>query len=335
MILNSPSPAARAEARIRATRQDVLAELSDESPQPKEEDVSSVEDGAKAIPSEVGEPVDSGESVSKSEELKTDEPDPKAAKGLAKIQAAEKRSLEKLAAEKAAIAEERAKIEQHKAEVAAFLKAKEKASVDPVSVLKTLGIDTPEALEYLAKQAYAASKPDHNNKEAAARLMRDRERDDETKSLREELQSIRQEIQAERARAEAEKYVGDLSKQAAAGELSPLAKHFMNKSPEKTVGRLRQIAVELLEETGDRPDVEDVLARYEKVRRSELEELGIDPASLLSQTTSKKNDQVADKKHSAKTLANDLSTPRVPRTKSSEREARAEILALIESGKLD
>jgi DNA-binding SARP family transcriptional activator len=128
--------------------------------------------------------------------------------------------------------------------------------------------------------------------------------------------------------------MADVTKAAGAGEVSPLAKHFLAKSPEKTNLRLRQIAVELLNETGDRPDADDVLARYEQVRRAELEELGIDPASL-SKTDTKKPDPQADKKPSAKTLANDLSTSRVPRPKSSERELRAETRAALLSGRLD
>jgi DNA-binding SARP family transcriptional activator len=110
----------------------------------------------------------------------------------------------------------------------------------------------------------------------------------------------------------------------------------MAKNPAATDQRLRRIAVELLNETGDRPDVEDVLARYEQVRRAELEELGVDPKSIFTTTTPPKtNSQAAEKKNSAKTLSNDLSTPTVPRPRSSEREQRAETLAMLESGRLE
>lgn len=273
---------------------------------------------------------------------KVDAPDADTSKRLAAVQAEEKRARAKVAAERAEVAAERAKLDKERAEVeaareelAAYRKARERAKVDPVSALEALGVDD---WDHAAKQAYARGKDDPKNKDAAARSLREREAAEKLAAIEKRIDDMsaaeKQRAESALIQREAAAYMADVTKAAGAGTVSPLAKHFLAKAPEKTGQRLAQIAVDLLNETGDRPDVEDVLARYEKVRREELLELGVDPASL-SKTDPKKPDPQADKKPSAKTLANDLSTPRVPRPKSSERELRAETRAALLSGRLD
>lgn len=275
-----------------------------------------------------------------------DKPDSETAKRLASVQAAEKRMREKFAAEtakerealareKAEAAREREELKAVQAELAAYKKAVERAKVDPVSALKALGVDD---LDYAARTAYAASKGDPANKEAAARLMREREQAERLERLEAKL--------AERERQDAEReqhativqrassFMDGVKKAAAAGEVSPLAKHFLAKDPEHTERELRMIAKELADELQDIPeDPADVLARFEKKRRADLARYGVDPDSL-TKTEQKKPDPEATKKTVAKTLGNDLSTTRVPQASTSEREQRRELRAQFESGKL-
>jgi len=237
---------------------------------------------------------------------------------------------------RAAAAKEREELAAARAELAEFNRLRARAKVDPVAALEALGVDD---LEHAAKSAYAKHKGDPANKAEVARTMREKEAAEKLAAIEKRLEARdaadRERAEAEQATRAAAEYMTGVAKAAAAGEVSPLAKHFLATHPEKTDRRLRQIAVELLTETGDTPDAADVLARYEKTRREELEELGIDPTTILTAKTAKKPDQLADKKPPAKTLNNDLSTQRVPKSKSSDRDVRAATLRAIESGQLD
>jgi hypothetical protein len=280
--------------------------------------------------------------------------DAETAKRLAAVQKAEQRSRDKLAVERKDLEDAREKLKQEQAEMAAvrkemaaFTKIKERAAIDPVAALEALGVTD---YEHAARQAYARHKGDPGNKEAAARSMRERERDDDVSTLKRRLDDYEKRDQEREQNAtiqrEAAAFMDGAVKAASTGKYvddagreqvldAPLAKHFMAKSPAKTRGRLAQIAVELLNETGDRPDYADVLARFEQTRRAELEDYGVNIDSILKTEPQKKNEPAADKKNSARTLSNDLTTPRVPRSRSDERAERAEILAALESGKLD
>lgn len=274
-----------------------------------------------------------------------DKPDAETEKRLAKVQDAEKRSREKLAAEKQQLEATKAEIEKAREElkaareeVAQFAKLKERAKLDPAAALKALGV---EDLEYAAKQAYAQSKAkadDPANREAAARQLRERELADEVAELKkwraEREQREKQQAEQATVQKQAEEYMSGVMKAAAS---NPLAKHFIDKAPQKVDRQLRQIAYDLARELDDVPDAEDVIARFEKIRREEAAEYGLDIDKLISPATAstKKNEQSAEKKNAAPTLSNDLSTPRVPRANVSERERRKEVLSALESGNLD
>lgn len=349
-ILPGPGRVAQAQSRIKAGRAEALAALASELDAPAQaakpaetkplvSDASP--DNAESSPSdEVDDDASETPTPAKSVEAK---PDSETSKRLAAVQAAEKRSREKVAAERAEVAAERAaaakersELDAERAELAAYRKAVERAKVDPVAALRAMGITDPADLEHAAKTSYAAAKGDPANKEAAARAMREREHADELATLRKRLDdrdsADKQRTETEHVQRETAKYVSDLK--AAVGDDSPIARHFLAKSPAKTEAALRRTAYELSQETGDIPDHADVLARYEQTRRAELEELGIDPNSILS-APPKKPDLEAAKKPAAKTLGNALSTPLVPRPKSSEKESRAETLRALESGRLE
>lgn len=259
--------------------------------------------------------------------------DPETEKRLAAVQKAEARAREKLAAERKAFDEERATLAKEREALAAdraaldaYRKAQERAKVDPVGYLRAAGVTDPETLEYAAKQAYGAAKGDPANKEAAARALRERELADEVADLKrwraEQEKARTEQAEAAKVQREVTAYVDTLVKTASSAEDAPLTKHFMAKSPEKTTQRLRTIAFELAQEMDDIPDHADVIARFEKTRRAELEEYGANIDSILK-PEQKKPDPTAAEKTAAKTLTNTMSTSRVPRSPGSEREARA------------
>lgn len=283
-------------------------------------------------------------------EAKPDEKvDPETAKRLAAVQKAEARSREKLNSERAEFEAQRKKLDEERAELSAlrervekFEKLSAKAKIDPAAALEALGV---EDFDYAARQAYARTKAqadDPKNREAAARAMREREAGDKLTATEKRIADLERKLEERDQRAQvqrqADEYMAGVTKAAgAAGDDTPLLRHFMAKNPEATVQRLRRVAFDLAQEMDDIPEHADVIARYEKLRRAELDELGVDPATILSPATAKtkKNEQEAEKKNAAPTLSNDLSAPRAPRARVSEREDRAEVRRMLESGKLD
>jgi hypothetical protein len=358
-LLSGPTPAARAQAartaRRAATRAAIESDqLDDAAPAAKDE--PAVKPRAKpSKPIEVVEPKadqveddDEGDlpDVKAKAEPAGDAPDAATARRLELVQAAEKRSRERLAAERktfeaerAALEKERAELAERRADIEAYQKARERAKLDPVAALKALGVDD---LEYAAKQAYAAHKGEPGNKEAAAKALREREQaerlDAVEKRIAEREKAEQEQARAAEVRQKTEAYMDGVTKAAAEIDDAPLVKHFLAKQPQKTKARLLQAAMELLDETGDIPDAADVIARVEKSRREELLELGVDPTKLSSPALSaetKTKDKQAVETSAARTLSNDLSSPREPRKKSSDRERRAETRRMLESGDLE
>lgn len=279
------------------------------------------------------------EAPGRSEAKTADKPDAETEKRLAKVQDAEKRSREKLAAERKAFDDERAKLEKERAEVSALRERIEKfeslaakAKLDPASVLEALGVDD---FDYAARQAYAKTKAkadDPANREAAARAMREREANEKLTATEKRLLDLEKKIEEREQRAhvqkQAEEYMSGVLK---AADTNPLAKHVLTKDPEHANQRLRRIAYDLAQEMDDVPDAEDVIARFEQEERRALARYGVDPNTILSApTTTKKNEPSAEKKNAAPTLSNDLTTPRVARTRETERERRASVLAELE-----
>lgn len=268
-----------------------------------------------------------------------DKPDPVVEKRLAKIHAAEKRAKEAAAKERAELEKLRTEAESTRAEYEQFLALKAKAKTDPMAVIRALELD-PEYTAKVAWQHHLAEKepnaPQH--REIAARMQREREGTDKLSTVEKQLAELRATIEQRDQQAQYasawQSFYGDVVKTATAETSdAPLLKTALTKNPARTAARIEQLSHELFKQTGEWPDTADVLATYESQRRAELEEHGIDVATV---TQPKKPPQAADEKRPAKTLTPDLSTTTVPRNGAqSLKERRAETLRLMEAGKLD
>ncbi len=344
---------ARAQARIRENRSATLAALEQgttdvadvkpvekvaEKPVEKAEAKPTIEVEADAEDTDTDTEVETDTKVEAETTVDTADQN----KRLAALNLAEKRSRDKVAKERSELAAAKAEIDREKAALAAeraeldaYRKARERAKLDPVALLEAAGVDD---LGYAARMAFAKAnaEKDPANREAAARMQREREHSSELESTKKRLEELENKLTAKEQQTlfdrQRDAYVDATAKQI--GEEAPLLKAFATKNPTKLRAKLWETTQRLIDETGDVPDPSDVIAEYEKTRRDELEELGVDFATL-STTTPKKNPQAADKKTPAKTLGNDLSTPRVPRPTKSDKEHRAETLSMLESGKLE
>lgn len=346
-----PAAAGRIDSR-RAHRATVLAELKAvekpkaDEPEPKAEPAKDPEKPPAVAKSadDADEDEDDEPAAAKAsiEVEKSATPDADTSKRLAAVQAEEKRARAKVAAERAevaaeraAAAKERAEIDADRAALAEYRKAAERAAVDPVAALRSLGLKD-EGLEDAARQVYAAAKGTPATKADAARMMRDKERDAEIAELKkwreERTTAEKTQTQEAAARAAADAWFREFPAVVKTAE-SPLAKLAAARSPAKLEAALRRITLDMLQ-AGEEPEHVDVLARYETQRRAELDELGVDIDSILK--TPKKPDPEAVKKTAAKTLNNDMSTPTtVPRSESSDKEQRAKVRAALEAGKLE
>lgn len=297
------------------------------------EAVSAEPSEVEAAPVEVTEPAD--------DELAEDEKpvDAKAVKGIEAVQRAKQREAAALAKERAEIAREREELATIRAQRDEFEKLKARAKYDPASVLAALGLSDDD-FEPAARDLYARSKgaaADPKTKEAALRMQREREQADRLASVEKQLAETREQLmkrEAEaRAQAEFERFVGDVKKSAT--DETPLVRLAFEKSPAKAQAAIAKVAYDLWQEQGEEPTPADVVAHYEKIRRAELDELGVDVSAVIK-TAPKKQNQTADKKQPAKTLSTDLSTTTPVRgpAKSLE-EHRAETRRLLEAGKLE
>jgi hypothetical protein len=209
--------------------------------------------------------------------------DPKAAKGLDAVRRAEKRHREKMDADRAEFAAERQKHAESLSQLAEFQSLAKRAKYDPIPVLKALGL-TEDDYATTARAIYAESKEggaDPKHKEAAARQLREREKEDKYTAL--ERKQAELEAKLERKdrevaeQAEVSQFIADIN--SAAKAKLPLAAHLLEKDPEGANAGL-VAAYERLAKTGKAPKPAAVAAEYDRYERARLTKLGIDPNTI-------------------------------------------------------
>lgn len=279
---------------------------------------------------------DASETVAAEKPVEGDAP---ADKRLDTITKAEKRSRELIAKERndakssfmAEVEQVKAELAPHMDSVKKYKAAVEKVRTDPVELMRSLGLSEDD-FEYAAQQLYNHSKAaasDPKRAQAAAQARRERESTSELAQLRAEVQAIKAEKQqaAQQQTFEQQKaqYVDHVATNLPAE--APLLKKLLEKSPAKAKAELWKTAERLFAENNEMPDAEDLAVAYERQRRAELEELGVDVASVLS-AKSVVAATPADKRP-AKTLdatASQTTPLPKPAAKKTDAERRKEIL---------
>jgi hypothetical protein len=195
-------------------------------------------------------------------------------------------------------------------------------------------------IDLAAKKFYAmskAGKSDPKWKATVDALQKERERDEELKSVKKRLEEQeterkQAELQAE-GRRNAEAFIGKAEKLVVADK-HPLAKHLLETNPDEARGELFIIANRLAEQQGRLPDHKAVVIEFEKQQRRVLRRFGIDPRSFkpaagakpLAAAPAKTAPKVGDKKTAAKPKQN--ATDDRPLTK-------ADFIAATRSGKYE
>lgn len=358
-----PPPAESRDASRSAARASLAASLADElsgldapadqPPPPAEPDKpTDAEPEPEEAPEEPAKPKDEDaedEQEAKAEEAdeepeKADKPDKDLERRLSAVRAETKRAKAAIAEERRAFAEEKravqAEIDEARAKMTRINKAVARFKADPVALALEAGLSEDD-FEDMARAYYAASpkgKTDPRLREQVTRSARDRQHDDELAQTRRELAELKQTIQQQTAAQRTEQWLDGVA--SAADDETPLVRTMLEKSPKKARARLAQVAEQLLAETDEVPDPSDVVAELEKIRREELEELGIDvPAAVKADPKTKP--LPAAKTKPAKTLSSDLRTQAVqPRSQPMSRDERRradfeQLAADMAAGRLD
>lgn len=220
----------------------------------------------------------------------TEQPDAETQKRLDMVTRAEKRSRQQLTKERQDFeAERREHVDAqraHKAEVESFTRSKTTARKDVVSHLRGLGFQE-EDFALAAQQMYLQTKgaaADPQRKAAVTAETEKRELRDEIAELRawrDEQEQAKQKHAVEQTQSQrAEAYANTMLAQV--NETStPLVHRQFSKSPQKAIEGLVKTYDALVAEFDDVPDHADVVKAYEKRRRVELEEEGVDVDTLI------------------------------------------------------
>lgn len=232
-----------------------------------------------------------------------DAPDPKTAKSLAAIDKQAKKFRDEQSAAKAELALERAELARLRAEVtgksSSFEDLQKLAKKDPLAALAKLGLslDDESEMERVGRAAFPhtkAGKADPRAKPIAEQSAREREWAAKFEEQEAAISELRNEFKTRDAGAQQQRFVNqylDEAVKAIPAEPSLIGK-LHAKTPQKARGVLHALGArmerEAMEADGAKtydasytPSHAEVIAQYERERRAELEEQGVDVDALL------------------------------------------------------
>ncbi len=283
-----------------------------------------------------------------------DQVDEKTAKGLAAIDRRAKQFREEQAAERAKLEIDRAELARLKAEIdgrgGSIDELRRRAKLDPVTVLAELGIESEDEWEAVGRGAYPrtkAGKTDPRAQPAVAQTARERQLAQELADLKKTTSELAESMRTRDAQAQAQAFVSSYLDSAV--KAIPAAPTLIGKLHAKSPEKARQALLEL-GRTMERqamaadgtakydpaytPSHAELIAQYEKNRRAELEEQGVDVDALLAVAPAKPAPAPAETKKPAATLDPTSTTGTRP---VNDKPTRAEKLAAVTAGlkKLD
>jgi hypothetical protein len=316
------------------------------APAPAEEEPDTTEEqtdpGTDEPADEDAEDEEEAERAEKAEEPAA-KPDKDLDRRLSAVQRETMRAKAAIAAERAALVEERqaieARLRPQMEELQQFKQLRARAKFDLPSVLEALGYEGDD-FDHGARQVHlhwkAKVKGDATAGSAGARLLRDREQESELAATRRELAELRQTIEQQSHAQRTAAWLEETTK--AASDETPRVAAMLERSPKRARMELAKVADRLLEETGEVPDHSDVVAELEK----DLDELGLVAPATSAKAAPKPNPvPPAAKNKPAKTHSNDLRTSSVqPGSKPMSRDERRaadlnQLVADMQAGRID
>ena len=253
--------------------------------------------------------------------------DGETAKRLAQVQKATERAQSKLTAERAELDKLRADLEPRSKAFADYEALMKRAKYDPAALLEHAGYSQDD-FERAAQALYVRSKAgesDPKAKAAVAQSAKERESAERLASSEKRLAELEQSIQSERQQVVQQRQVTEWMDGVTktVSEDAPLLRASLAKAPDKAKAVLAQIALRIHAETGEMPDGPDLHAAYEAQRRAELEDLGIDVASVVKA----KKPAAATPTGRTRTIPAEAGTATVPAAKAPPTETREQTRA--------
>lgn len=217
-------------------------------------------------------------------------------RSLARIADAERRSKERTRSDRVALERDKAAfLREWEPQVALARETKsiyDRAKVNPIGAVMDFATRIAKIegddWELMAKAHFAQSpraQADPKSRESGVRAMREAESRSELEQVKQQnaalLQRMEQREQLEAAQAETKTYLRSVAELVDGS--TPLVRRMIRKNPDavRPGGRLHRLATEMAQETGQAPSPAKLLRRMEKLRRGELLELGVDPASIF------------------------------------------------------
>lgn len=229
-------------------------------------------------------------------------PDDKTTKAIAAIDRRAKQFRDEQAAERAKLDLERAELARIKSEVdgraTSIDELRKLAKIDPIALLAKLGLDSEDEWEAVGRGAYPRTKTgkaDPRAAPAAAQTARERQLADQLAAVSEKQAKLEELIQSRDAQAQAKSFVDDYLDGAV--KAIPTTPSLIGKLHAKSPKKAQQALLELGQAMEKRamaadgakkydpsytPSHADLIAEYEKTRRAELEEQGVDVDNLLA-----------------------------------------------------
>lgn len=275
-----------------------------------------------------------------------DEPgkaDAQTAKRLAQVRKAELRMRASIAKERetmlAEVSRARADAKEDIDAAREFRALKSRARYDLPSVLDALGFKEDD-YEAAARDIYSRSKAaaaDPKHREAAKAAQREREHADELAAVRKEVDALKQrDTERETSAKEQERIetlLSGIAKVAKKSDDTPLMGKLVDSNPKRAKALFAEAYIALEDRLGSPPSPKRVARLCEKIRRRELKELGVDPATVAP--SAKKTAKTDPKKAGTKTIAGKTTETEDKPVAKSRSELRNSIVAELESGQFD
>lgn len=333
------------------SRADTLKALeANEHVAAKPAEAAPVAEPASEPDAEVESAADAEPDVDEAEEPEADEdapsevaaaPDADLDKRLAKVQAAERRAREQLQRERQAATIELTKLrEEVQSDIDAarqFVKLRESGRYDLTPILELLGIQSGDYMHHARILAAAApeNKDDPKSKDVRQRLTEQRRVTDELAATKKRLDEMEAAQRADVQRAENQRQTeAYLDAVVAVKADAPLARAALKADPKTTRLELAQVALELLEQSGDPPDHAEVLKTYEARETARLKRLGVSlPVKAASAPVVEEKPAASGKKPAAKKA--DAKPKAAPPANETQAQRRERIRLELEAGELN
>lgn len=312
---------------------------SEKQPAEKIEPAASDADASAIPPDAADAPVkaDTAKLDDKAEDVE-DKPDAETSKRLATVAKAEKRSRDASDQRKIELDRREAALLAREVETtsksASFEELQALAKKDRLGVLRKLGaLETEDDYEDVGRSAFPhtkAGKVDPRSKPIAEQSAKERALQAEIAELRKTTAELAEQFKTRDAKAEAQafqaRFLDDAVK--AIPATPTLIGKLLAKSPEKARQALLAVGARMERENdNETPSHADVIAEYERLRRADLEEQGVDVDAMLKPAAAPVTQPAAKKP--AATLdptATGANARPVDRSKMTEEQRRAEMI---------